>query len=211
MTPLEKLGGILFKFRDYTPIPIVIAALLFADPTVLSLTLGFLVALFGEIARTYGVAFIGTISRTRSATSNGQLVQEGPFSLLRNPLYFGNLILSLGLSIMPGIAILPWAVVLIFYVQYIPIVLWEEQKLRGIFGQSYIDYCQKVPNRWFPSLAGLFKGGWFVQPDSWAPALKSEKRTLTSFLAFVAVMLGLMLWQQNSEGQALPLVRYLFP
>ena len=66
MTPIQKTGEFLFRYRDYTPIPIIILAILFAEPSVLSLALGIGVACLGEFVRTYGVAYIGTISRTRA-------------------------------------------------------------------------------------------------------------------------------------------------
>lgn len=206
---LEKAGEILFTLRDYTPIPIIILALLFAEPTVQSLSIGVLVTLLGEAVRTYGVAFIGSISRTRSY-SNGQLIQEGPFRLLRNPLYFGNLVLSFGLSLMPSVWWLPLVVVGVFYVQYIPIVTWEERKLTRIFGEPYLEYCRNVPTRWFPSLSRLVKNGWYERPDSWKPALRSERRTLTSLLTYTIVM-GLLFYFQLQGRIELPLIQRLKP
>jgi protein-S-isoprenylcysteine O-methyltransferase Ste14 len=206
LKPMEKWGGKLFKYRDYTPIPIVIAGILFAYPTVTSLVLGICIAAIGELARAFGVAFIGTISRTRSM-SNGELVSEGPFSLLRNPLYFGNLVLSLGLAVMTGVWWLPIVTLVIFYAQYIPIVAWEEWKLRGIFGEKYAAYQQKVPNRWFPNLSKLVEGSWAKQSFDWAPAWKSEKRTLTSVVSFTILMIAFFVW--NEYSGSLPLIEWL--
>lgn len=201
---IEKLGEILFKARDYTPVPLVILALLFAQPTVESFVVGVVVALVGEFIRTYGVAFIGTISRTRSY-SNGELVSSGPFQLLRNPLYFGNLVLSLGLSIMPNLWWLPVLTVVIFYAQYIPIVRWEEMKLQRIFGEKYFEYCRHVPNRWFPRVSKLF-GKWYENPESWKPALRSEKRTLTSLFSYTIIM-AVLLYLSLEGSDAVPLVQ----
>lgn len=210
LTAVQRLGETLFRYRDYTPIPIVILSLLFAEPSIISLVGGLLVALFGEAVRTYGVAFIGTISRTRSY-SNGSLVQDGPFSLLRNPLYLGNLILSVGLALMSGVAWLPLLVIVFFYAQYIPIVAWEEMKLSRIFGQAYSDYCTKVPNRWFPRLSTFASGSWYLAPDTWAPALKSEKRTLTSVLSYMTLMAVLYAFHVSQNESLLPLVKKLLP
>lgn len=210
LSPLQKAGEILFRLRDYTPIPFILLALLFAKPTVGSIAAGLVVALIGELARAYGVAFIGSISRTRSY-SNGELVKDGPFSLLRNPLYFGNLVLSVGLSLMAGLAWLPVVVVVIFYAQYIPIVAWEEMKLTRIFGERYDAYKREVPNRWFPRLGRFLAFEWARSPVVWGPAWKSEKRTLTSVVAFTAVMIALFLFDARNEGAVLPLVKNLLP
>lgn len=192
---IEKAGEILFRLRDYTPIPIIVLAILFATPTWLSLSVGALVAIVGELLRTYGVAYIGTISRTRSY-SNGQLVQEGPFALLRNPLYFGNLVLSVGLSLMSNVAWLPFLVIVVFYAQYVPVVAWEEKKLTNIFGDSYRKYCETVPNRWFPSLGRIKATSLYAAPQSWGPAFKSEKRTLTSVLTYFVIM-AVLFWMSD--------------
>jgi protein-S-isoprenylcysteine O-methyltransferase Ste14 len=208
MTSLQKMGEVFFRARDYSPIPVGVIALLFANPSVESLVLGGLVSLGGELARIYGVAFIGTISRTRSY-SNGQLVTSGPFSVLRNPLYFGNLLLSLGFAIMSGVWWIPLMVVVFFYGQYIPIVAWEEMKLRRIFGQDYTKYCASVPNRWFPKLRAFVQYDWCVKPESWQPALRSEKRTLTAIAFVLALMLTLFFWNASTGNQVLPLANFL--
>lgn len=204
LSKFEKLGEILFRLRDYTPIPIVICAILFAQPTLLTLLCGGLVALIGELIRTYGVAYIGTISRTRSY-SNGQLVKEGPFALLRNPLYFGNLVLSVGLSLMCNVPWLPPLVIVIFYAQYIPVVAWEERKLTHIFGNAYAEYKTAVPNRWFPSFSRIRETSLYTAPQSWGPALRSEKRTLTSVVTYFVIMSALY-WAFKSGSLQLPLI-----
>jgi protein-S-isoprenylcysteine O-methyltransferase Ste14 len=207
LSKFEKLGEILFRLRDYTPIPIILIAILFAQPTLTSLCVGGLIALAGELVRTYGVAYIGTISRTRSY-SNGQLVKEGPFALLRNPLYFGNLVLSVGLSLMANVTYLPLLVIVVFYAQYIPVVAWEERKLTHIFGDAYAQYKEAVPNRWFPSFARLRETSLYTAPQSWGPALRSEKRTLTSVVTYFVVM-SILYWAFQAGKLNLPLITLL--
>ncbi|MBM3381800.1 MAG: isoprenylcysteine carboxylmethyltransferase family protein [Betaproteobacteria bacterium] len=207
LSRIEKAGEILFRLRDYTPVPIILLAILFAQPTLTSLFVGGFVALIGEFLRTYGVAYIGTISRTRSY-SNGQLVQEGPFALLRNPLYFGNLVLSVGLALMCNVSWLPILVIVVFYAQYIPVVAWEERKLTHIFGDAYARYCATVPNRWFPSLQRIRAVSLYAAPQSWGPALKSEKRTLTSVVAYFTIMTCLFFVAQQGSA-VLPLISKL--
>jgi len=210
LSRIEKAGEILFRLRDYTPIPIIILAVLFATPTWLSLSVGALVAIAGELLRTYGVAYIGTISRTRSY-SNGQLVQDGPFALLRNPLYFGNLVLSVGLSLMCNVGWLPPLVIAVFYAQYIPVVAWEEKKLTNIFGDSYQKYCETVPNRWFPSLGRIKATSLYTAPQTWAPAFKSEKRTLTSVITYFVIMAVLFWVSDFGQSEVSLISRILAP
>ena len=94
-----RIGEWFFKYRDYTPIPLIIALLFVNDPTVFSATIGLLAVVFGELFRIYTVAFIGTVSRTRSDSTGQKLVTNGPFGIVRNPLYVGNFFIVLGFAL----------------------------------------------------------------------------------------------------------------
>lgn len=185
LKPGSALGRKLFEWRDYTPIPLIVIHLIFADPTALSATLGLLSMLIGELIRIYSVAFIGSISRTRSDNLGAKLVSTGPFAYVRNPLYVGNFFITLGVSIFAGIAPLVALTVAAFAFQYTFIVKHEEHLLEQRFGQDYIQYCQNVPPwfpRQFPNLGQL------EQPDEYAKALRSERRTLTAIVAVSLVL-----------------------
>jgi len=192
----EQLGGFFFKWRDYTPLPLVVISLVCAQPSLISLGLGTLVALCGELYRAYGVAYIGTVSRTRSH-SNGDLVDTGPFAITRNPLYCGNFLIYTGLALAAGVWWLPILVAVMFCIQYVPIVLWEEKKLKVLFGNAYERYQTRVPARWIPSLGNvLSKKGWQKpSPSAWSHALRSEKRTSTAFSLFLTPLWGLYFWR----------------
>ena len=55
----------------------------------------------GELLRFWAVRHIGVISRTRSDRL-GPLVETGPFALIRNPLYLGNIALWVGFTLSAG-------------------------------------------------------------------------------------------------------------
>ena len=79
------------------------------------------------------------------------LVKTGPYSLLRNPMYFGTFTTGLGFVLMLWPAWLWPIYVGIFYWRFIKQVRTEEQHLTQMFGQEYRDYCQQTP-RFFPSV-----------------------------------------------------------
>lgn len=177
------IGAKLFELRDYTPIPLIVLVLFAAEPSARTATVGTLLAVFGELLRIYAVSFIGSVSRTRNTSSTGSaLVTKGPFGWVRNPLYVGNFFITLGIAAFSGVTWLVVLTVALFGFQYYCIVKYEEKLLIGRFGREYEDYMQQVP-AWVPArLPSLDSLEW---PESFTPALRSERRTL----AAIALML----------------------
>ncbi|WP_141732104.1 methyltransferase family protein [Oligoflexus tunisiensis] len=180
-----ELGEWFFKARDYTPIPLIFLLLIFGHPTVKSATIGLLLIMLGELFRIYSVGFIGTISRTRSQSTGQRLITEGPFSFVRNPLYVANFLITLGFTVFGGSLWLLALTVVLFVVQYYFIVAYEENLLLAKFGEEYEDYRMRVP-RWIPDRwPNLDQMMW---PDTFTPALKSEKRTLTTIFSLIFLL-----------------------
>ena len=75
------IGEVLFRYRDYTPVPLVLLILICAKPSAFLATLGVLAVAAGELIRVYSVAFIGAISRTRKDHTGPRLITEGPFGM----------------------------------------------------------------------------------------------------------------------------------
>lgn len=173
-----EIGQKLFEWRDYTPIPLILLVLFTAEPSVRSATLGTLLAIAGELVRVYSVAFIGSISRTRNTSSTGSgLITRGPFSWVRNPLYVGNFFITFGMAVFSGISWVMVLTVLLFAFQYYAIVKYEEKLLTERFGAEYEAYMKTTP-AWFPSRLPSLEG--LEWPDTFTPALRSERRTLTA-------------------------------
>jgi protein-S-isoprenylcysteine O-methyltransferase Ste14 len=120
---------------------------------------------FNQIAETFGIAFIllGQIFRVSGRgikseySKNGKLlIKDGPYSLVRNPMYLGILFIGLGI-----VAILfKWWVAVIFLIifisRYVSLIFKEEKKLKFMFPQDYSEYQKRVP-RILPSVKALFK------------------------------------------------------
>src|SRR4051812_27967301 len=73
----------------------------------------------------------------------------GPYAYVRNPLYLGTYLMALGTALAARSFWLFGGLTVVFAAIYHFIILDEENKLRGIFGSSYLDYCSQVP-RFFP-------------------------------------------------------------
>ena len=183
-----KIGEKLFKYRDFTPIPFVIITLICAAADRNSLLIGSISMIIGECIRLIGVSYIGGVSRTKTYSTGQKLIDGGPFSLVRNPLYIGNLFLSTGIIILANVNIyFVLTFVFFFFCQYIPIVLWEESNLKEKFGTEFEDYMQQVP-RWIPALHPKTRTKKKASPDFRA-ALHSEKNSLSAAIALYLLIL----------------------
>ena len=181
-----EIGEKLFEWRDYTPIPLIVLVICYCDPTVRTATLGTLLLVAGELIRIYSVAFIGSVSRTRNITSAGSnVITSGPFGIVRNPLYVGNFLITFGLAVFSGVWWLIAIAVVLFSFQYFCIVKHEERLLIARFGREYEDFMLAVP-AWIPARVPVLSE--LEWPDTFSPALRSERRTL---LAIAAMLIAL--------------------
>lgn len=80
-----------------------------------------------------------------------KIVHQGPYRLVRNPIYLGYFAIVIGEALVAGAALLfVYAAMLIAGI-HIYIVLFEEPELKQRFGESYIEYTRQVP-RWLPKI-----------------------------------------------------------
>ena len=90
-----------------------------------------------------------------SGKKTRELITDGPYSIVRHPLYLFNFIGAIGIGLASE-NILVLAAVIIFYLSYYPLtILSEEKTLTKKFGQAYIDYAKCTP-RFLPKLS-LYK------------------------------------------------------
>jgi len=171
--------------------------LIFAEPSVMSMIIGFAIALVGELIRFWGVSWAGSETRTTGEVGGTYLIISGSFAFVRNPLYVGNILLYTGIGIMSW-SLFPYlqiAALLFFAVQYHFIVLEEEKYLKEKFGNSYKEYLKNVP-RFIPRFIS-YKNRTIEQPPYNSKAgVKSEKRTLQAF-SFVSLII-VIIWIVNN-------------
>ena len=176
-----------FKYRSYTPIPLIIVVLILTNPSWISFIVGFVFVLLGEGLRFWGVAYAGSATRTTGKAGGERLITDGPFAYVRNPLYLGNFLMSSGFLIMSW-AWMPWMIFIfisLFGIQYSFIVRHEEEYLSKKFGEKYTNYKQCV-HRWIP-----YFRKYSSQENSvphFMKALKSERNTLQAIIAVTVLL-----------------------
>ncbi|MCX6123693.1 MAG: isoprenylcysteine carboxylmethyltransferase family protein [Proteobacteria bacterium] len=182
---LVEIGERLFQWRDYIAIPILIVVLFMGHPTARTATIGTLLLLAGQALRVYAVAFLGPESNTRDGQTD-RVISHGPFALVRNPLYFGNLIMVLGVLIYSGAPIIGFLTLIYFLFQYHCIVKYEESLLLAKFGEEYHQYMERVP-AWIPEKLPTPED--FPIPPSFMIAIKAEQRSISTMTVILFLLM----------------------
>lgn len=183
-----KYREFFFKYRSYTPIPLIVLALILANTTIVSFIAGLLVTVLGESMRLWSVRYSGSATRTTGEVGADVLVVDGPYGHTRNPLYIGNFFMGFGMFIMAW-PWMPWMLIIylvFFIVQYGAIVSLEESFLKNKFPSQYAEYASAVP-RWFPQWKRW--GQAVRQPTPLKKALRTERNTLQSFSCITIAIL----------------------
>ena len=128
--------------------PVFIGAFLlviFAKPNLTGMIIGILLIITGEALRMWAAGHL---------QKNEVLTVTGPYAYVKNPLYIGTILITTGFCIFANNIYLLAAATFAFCFHYIPYKKRiEGDRLRRIFGSTYEDYDQKVPEylpRWTP-------------------------------------------------------------
>jgi protein-S-isoprenylcysteine O-methyltransferase Ste14 len=191
-----KIGNWLFRWRSYLPLLFLVVLLPgFSQFSYFRQShqydylweiLCLLVSLFGFFIRCYTIGYVpeGTSGRDEKDKKADSLNTVGIYSLMRNPLYFGNFFMYLGATMFVRL----WWVCLIygllFILYYERIILSEEAFLKTKYGKKFDEYADRTPV-FLPS----FKG-WTPQnlPFSFRNVLKREYPGFFGLIASFTIM-----------------------
>jgi protein-S-isoprenylcysteine O-methyltransferase Ste14 len=195
-----RIGNLLFHFRNYLFPVIILCLAVFSRPQLpfgsedwdlyLDL-LGVLVALTGQGLRllTIGYDYIKRGGLDRNIYAD-RLVTRGVFGHCRNPLYVGNFLIFLGMTLMINSPLAYLAGIPICLFSYVAIILAEEDYLRRHFGAEYEDYCRRV-NRLWPNWKN-FSQSIEDMEFRWKRVITKEYNTT---FAWLALALFLQMWE----------------
>jgi Phospholipid methyltransferase len=127
---------------------------------------------------------------------------RGPYKLMRHPLYAGNFLIVLGLSVVFHNL---WAYLLLllpFAYMYHAITNMEEKRLRRRFTEDYRGYREQEVPRFLPALQNLGQAISTTLPFGWGLAWRKEYESCCGWLAGVVILeayQGVLLrgWAQN--------------
>lgn len=109
----------------------------FSRPDAARLLPGALLVALGEGIRVWACGYL---------VRNEELTRDGPYRLVRHPLYLGTLLIGTGLGVLAQYGWLWVALFAVLYVGfYLPAMYVEELRLQSLFGAEYQEYMEEVP------------------------------------------------------------------
>lgn len=106
---------------------------------------GYILILLGVGIRIYSSLYAGGFK-------NEKVLNIGPYSIVRNPLYVGTFIIIVGIGLQTASLFLTTLLISVFFFYYKFIIEGEERYLENKFGTDFVKYKKEVP-RWLPKMS----------------------------------------------------------
>jgi protein-S-isoprenylcysteine O-methyltransferase Ste14 len=189
------IGNFFFRYRNAL-FPLIFAAgalvlrpqIMFDSPVVdrILVGMGMIMALLGQAVRliTIGFEYIHRGGKDGKVYA-GRLVRGGVYGITRNPMYVGNALIAIGMTMLFGSPLGYFVLIPLFLFIYQAIVAAEEAYLRDKFGAEYADY-EKSVNRYLPALSRVRESFAGMRFD-WRKSIKKDLGTV------VGLTIGLIL------------------
>ena len=195
---LEKISATDWKFahpalemvRHYSPALVIALLFWLSKPTPLSVLLGSIPLVIGQIFNTWAVGHL---------VKSVKLITSGPYAHVQNPLYFGRLMMLTGFCLMARMDyfINLWLLLIgcaYFFYYYFPRKLRiEGNRLRRFHGEIWERYYASVP-KLFPSFRA-YPGS--TQRWSWQLAIRSRE-----YLVILGLILVIILFAYKVQNPA---------
>jgi len=186
-----QAGRFAFRYRGML-LPIAVVLLLLPSPALLpdpapAGVVGLCIALVGQFIRSANVGLEYIIRGGRDHQVYAEaLVTGGIYSHVRNPMYVGNFLLVLGMSIASNSWMFLLLALPLVVLMHMAIVAAEEDFLSNRFGAEFDAFCARSP-RWVPRLSGLtatFRSHSF----NWRRVLVKEYQKPFDWVAALAIV-----------------------
>jgi protein-S-isoprenylcysteine O-methyltransferase Ste14 len=198
---LKKQGDLLFKYRSYFPLIIIVAGIWVFVENRLENALPewieaytyacFAVSALGLLIRMIAVGYSADNTSGRN-TTDGQIADEinstGLYAMLRHPLYLGNYFMWLGVALLTLNFWFIIAFTFLYWLYYERIMFAEEHFLIGKYKERYVEWAE-TRAAFIPNLAKWKKPRYSF---SWVKIIRQEKAGIMNLfiMFFVFTNLG---------------------
>jgi protein-S-isoprenylcysteine O-methyltransferase Ste14 len=154
------------------------------------------------ILRTWASSYLRAEVVYAAGVKTESLVAEGPYRLVRNPLYLGNVMLAAGLGVMMSRIGFPVALLATGIFCY-RLILREEAELDRIQGEGYKAYRHAVPRLWpapwprIPSAGGQPRWAEGFKAEGWCWGFAAAELAFAatfSVAVFYAILAASVVW-----------------
>jgi protein-S-isoprenylcysteine O-methyltransferase Ste14 len=152
-----------------------------------------LLMLLTALLRTWATSYLRSDVMQDHDLRAEKVVASGPYRHLRNPLYLGNILMAFGMGLLAsrvGFVV----IVVGNFIFCLRLIGLEESNLQKEQGESYLEFCRRVPRLW-PSLQPRLPDSG-LQPH-WKQAFLGELFMWGFFVAvaaFAATLKAAVLW-----------------
>jgi protein-S-isoprenylcysteine O-methyltransferase Ste14 len=176
-----------------------------------------LLMLLTALLRTWATSYLRSDVMQDHDLRAEKVVASGPYRHLRNPLYLGNILMAFGMGLLAsrvGFVV----IVVGNFIFCLRLIGLEESNLKKEQGESYMEFCRRVPRLW-PSLqprlpdsglkphwrqafgGELFMWGFFVAVAAFAITLKAAVLWTTMAVSIILYIASsyLISWRKKSQ------------
>ncbi|MBW2596855.1 MAG: isoprenylcysteine carboxylmethyltransferase family protein [Deltaproteobacteria bacterium] len=129
-------------------VPVIFIAIFVRPSWSTDSTVAFVIELFGYLFLLGGLTIRIWCTFYIGNRKSKEIIAQGPYSICRNPLYIGTLLLAIGLGLCFENLLIFLLVPMIIIPVHIIATRMEETHLESKFGEQYRAYKQKVPRLW---------------------------------------------------------------
>lgn len=136
---------------------------------------GYVLVVIAAFGRIWSTLYI-------SGYKEDRVVVEGPYAIIRNPLYVFSFLGAMGMGLVTSNLLILATTLFTFCLYYRLVVLAEEKNLQEKFGQAYFEYTSSVP-RFIPRTFRL------IEPDTYPVRPRHVRRSLQQIMWFFWLLL----------------------
>ncbi len=171
---MENFKKYFERYRAFVGILSLFIVLYFAKPNAKSIAIGFFFIMLGTFFRAWASGYIN---------KNNELATNGPYALSRNPLYFGNFILGVGIAIASS-QLYCYIIFAIYYFLFFPaLMVMENKRMRKKFGPEYEKWSKGL-NSFFPVIKKVNFSGFNI-----SYYMKNKEYKVIYFSLFIVIAL----------------------
>ena len=130
---------------------------------------------------------------------NKQVIDEGPYAAVRNPLYFFSFIGVAGIAMTSQNYIFIGLILTLFFLYYPMVIINEERRLTQLLGEAFNAYIKATP-RFIPKLSN------YHQPEAYQVNVGAFSRSFLDGIWFFLSYIGIQLIKAGHETGIIPVL-----